>query len=270
MKGSITLILSAAALLLAAPASAPAWGNLKDVRYKIKGEDGNRWAHLLGRGKIVRGNELDGKISFTFDDGPDHRTTPIILDELDRFGVKAAFFVNGHRFHTRTAGGVENQAVLREVYRRGHFIGNHTFTHKDITTLDDEGWRLEVLQVDQLVRMITGRRTWIFRPPFGAANTETLGRLSAEGYTVVMWNLDPLDWKADNALELLERTKKVVEENPDGGVILLHDTNRKTAEALPLIFEWLQERNTRLTALGQPTLDIVGIDHFIHHKRKNR
>ena len=154
-------------VLAAVPVTAGDWGRLRDIDYKIKGSDGNRWAHLLGRGGLVRGDEKPYRLTFTFDDGPDHRTTPVLLDELDRYGVKGTFFVNGHRFHHRTAGGVENGAVLREIHKRGHFIGNHSFSHKDITTLDEKAWRLEVLQVEQLVTMVTGRRPWLFRPPFG-------------------------------------------------------------------------------------------------------
>ena len=133
------------AILVGVPVAAIAWRTLDDIRYKIKGADGNLWAPYLGRGQMVRGQEQPGTITFTFDDGPDHRTTPVLLDQLDRYGVKATFFVNGHRFHHRSAGGVENQAVLRDLHRRGHFIGNHTFSHKDVTELDEQGWRQEVV-----------------------------------------------------------------------------------------------------------------------------
>lgn len=256
-------IVALLALAILVPITSSGWGGLEDVRYKIKGVDGNRWEELLGRGGIVRGDEAKGKLTFTFDDGPDHRTTPLILDVLDRHRIKGTFFVNGHRFHPRTAGGIDNQGVLREIYRRGHHIGNHTFSHKDITTLDERSWRLEVLQVAQLVKGVTGRRPRLFRPPFGAGDTKSFTHLSRDGYTVVMWNLDPLDWKAASALDLLDRTKRVIEENPDGGILLFHDTNRTTAQALPLIIEWIGERNALLSAQGRSILEIVGIEHFI-------
>jgi len=254
-------------LLVGAPIAAIGWGTLDDIRYKIKASDGNLWAPFLGRGQMVRGHEQPGTITFTFDDGPDHRTTPVLLDQLDRFGVKATFFVNGHRFHHRSAGGVENQAVLREVHRRGHFIGNHTFSHKDVTALDEQGWRQEVVQVEQLVRAVTGRRPWLFRPPFGRTDSETSARLVAEGYSIVMWNLDPEDWRAATPVQLLERTIAVVDENPEGGVLLFHDTNRNTVEGLPLIFEWLEERNQALRAQGRATLEVVGIEHYVRKAR---
>ena len=252
-------------LLLSLPAAALAWGSIDQIRYKIKGSDGNRWGSLLGRGDIVRGTEQPGTITFTFDDGPDHRTTPVLLDVLDRHRIKGAFFINGHRISQRSAEGVENQAVLRDLWRRGHFVGNHTQTHKDVTTLDEEGWRLEVKQVEQLVSWVTGRRPWLFRPPFGRADATAVSHLARDGYTVVMWNLDPLDWKASTPADLLARTQAVIEENPEGGVLLLHDTNRNTVEALPLIIEWLEERNAARAAVGEPGLEIVGIEHYVRH-----
>ena len=244
---------------------------IKTIRYKIKKSDGNLWARFLGGGQVVRGEERPGTITFTFDDGPDHRTTPILLDQLDRFGIKATFFVTAFKFHTHTAGGLENQAVLRDIHRRGHFIGSHTFSHQDLTTLDDEGWRTEVIQVEQVIRGITGHRPWVLRPPFGRVDSQTLTRLTKGGYTTVMWNLDSEDWKAASASQLFQNATRVIEENPQGGVMLFHDTNRSTIEAFPLIVEWILERNARLHAEGMPLLEIVGLEHYIKSRgRKSR
>jgi peptidoglycan/xylan/chitin deacetylase (PgdA/CDA1 family) len=124
-----------------------------------------------------------------------------------------------------------------------------------------------VTQVEQIVRGITGRRPYLFRPPFGATSPETTARLAAEGYTVVMWNLDSQDWMAKSQDELVARTAQVIEANPDGGVLLMHDTNQVTAEALPLIIEWIDERNADLAALGKQPLQIVGIEHFVRNAR---
>lgn len=257
-------------IVVAVSATSYSWGSLNDIRYKMKGSDGNMWEPLIGGGRAVSGRERPGTLAFSFDDGPDHRTTPIILDVLDRFRTKAVFFVNAAKIHQKTAGGIENQAVLRDVYRRGHFIGNHTFSHKDITTLDESGWLTEVKQTEQVVTSIIGRRPWVFRPPFGRINETTAERLSREGYTVVMWDLDSGDWKASNATEILRNTQKIVEANPDGGVLLFHDTNRSTVEALPLIFEWIEERNDALVATGSRPLEIVGIEHYINTSGRNR
>lgn len=254
--------------MVAVPVVSIAWGTIDDLFYKLKEKDGNAWAHLLGKSQPVKGDERPGAIAFTFDDGPDHRTTPVLLDQLDRYRVKAAFFINGARFHYRTAGGPLNQIVLREIYRRGHFVGNHTYSHKEIKSLDEEGWRTEVLQVEQVMRGLTGKRPWLFRPPFGSIGEKEQARLKSEGYSVVMWNLDPLDWKAKSAVELLRRAKKLINDNPSGGIFLLHDTNRLTIQAFPLIMEWLEERNAKLRAVGDRTLEIAGIEQFLRSDLK--
>ncbi len=244
------------------------WGTVDDIRYKIKGADGNLWSKVLGGGRLIRGDELPGTVTFTFDDGPDHRTTPILLDQLDRYNIKAAFFVNGSKFHPLTAGGLENRAVLRDMYRRGHFIGSHTFSHKDISALDDAGWQMEVGHAELLIRSIIGRRPWIFRPPFGKTDAKSRERLLLDGYTTVMWNLDSGDWKAKSSSALFDNAKRLLTENPKGGVFLFHDTNRSTVEAFPLIVEWIQEHNARQRVLGHPELNIVGLEHYVSKRKR--
>ncbi len=245
------------------PLISHSFGTLNDLRYKIKGADGNLWEPLMGGYAQVSGREQKGTLAITFDDGPDHRTTPIILDILDKNNIKAVFFVNAAKIHPKTAGGTENQAVLRDIYRRGHFIGSHTFSHKDITQLDDSGWQNEIVQAEQIIASIAGRKPVLFRPPFGSINDVSVRRLAAGGYTTVMWNLDSEDWRAGTSLEVFSNTKKVIEENPDGGVLLFHDTNRSTVEALSLVFEWLEERNNSLVAQKKQPLKLVGIEHYI-------
>jgi peptidoglycan-N-acetylglucosamine deacetylase len=257
----IIFMLGLTAVLI--PAVAWCFGSLKEIKYKIKKSDGNRWEHLYGGGSIVRGSEVQGKIAFTFDDGPDHRTTPLLLNELDKYGIKATFFVNGHRFHSRTAGGEENKVVLREIFARGHIIANHTFSHEDVSVLKEDSWRGEVFFVNNMVEDITSKNLTLFRPPFGRISGEALQKLSTKGYTVVMWNLDPLDWKSRTPTELLNRTKKIIEENPHGGIFLLHDTNRNTVVVFSMIMEWLLEYNEMQRVKGGQRLEFVGIDEFI-------
>jgi peptidoglycan/xylan/chitin deacetylase (PgdA/CDA1 family) len=264
------LFISTSVLIITVSSAAGSWGTLSDIRYKIKNSDGNLWEPLVGQSPILQGRECPGTVTFTFDDGPDHRTTPILLDVLDKYSVKAAFFINATKIHQKTAGGIENQAVLRDIYRRRHFIGSHTFSHKDITTLDETGWQNEIKQAEQVTASIIGRRPFLFRPPFGRISDATSIRLSREGYTVVMWNLDSGDWRAKSAVEILKNTQRIIEENPDGGILLFHDTNRSTVEALPLILEWIDERNDALSAQGKRPLQVVGIEHYIQSFTRGR
>jgi len=246
-----------------------AWAEVDDLAYKTKPVDGALWGDLLSRGALIKGREGDRRIMFTFDDGPDHRSTPLLLDHLDRFGVKAVFFVNGHRMHPTRPDAPENVGVLREIHRRGHVIGNHTFNHRDLSAMSDEQLQTEIDQTSRFIEKVTGARTWLFRPPFGK-----LGRASAylakQGYTTVMWALDPLDWQTSDPREVLRRVVALLEEHPDAGILDLHDTNCASVEAFPLIMEWIEQRNAELAATGRPIYRVVGVEAYYRSLRRQR
>jgi len=237
------------------------WGSFEDLNYKTKPIDGALWADQHGRGLSINGRDADRQIMFTFDDGPDHRSTPLLLDHLDRYGIKAVFFVNGHRMHSRRADARENIEVLRDIHRRGHVIGNHTYNHRDLSTLTPEQVRSEVDLTSNLVEKVTGQRTWLFRPPFGKIG-KAGGHLIRQGYTTVMWTMDPLDWQTSDPREVMRRVTDRLEKRPAGGIIDLHDTNRASVEAFPLIMEWLEQRNAELAAQGLPVYRVVGVEAF--------
>jgi peptidoglycan/xylan/chitin deacetylase (PgdA/CDA1 family) len=238
-------------------------GTTKGIQYKqkndsLKGKGGER----LPPGTIVRGDEIKGSICFTFDDGPDYRTTPVLLDQLDRHGIKAAFFINGAKIHSSSVSGEENRVVLREIASRGHIIGNHTFSHKDIKNLTEEEWNKEIRQVERLVNSSIGQAEKIFRPPFGSMGHKEFIRITRDGYNVIMWNIDPMDWKANNARQIMAGFRNRIEENPQGGIVVMHDTNRSAIEAFPLIIEWIEERNSHRRATGEFPLQVVGIHNY--------
>lgn len=249
--------------------SSAGWGSFEDFRYKTKPIDGALWADLQGRGFSINGRESKRQVLFTFDDGPDHRATPLLLDHLDFYGVKTVFFVNGHRMHSRRPDGAENVEVLRDIHRRGHVIGNHTFNHRDLSKMTEAQMMREIDNTSRLVEKITGQRTWLFRPPFGKIGSA--GRyLARQGYTTVMWSLDPLDWQTSDPQEVFDRVVDRLEESPSGGIIDLHDTNRATVEAFPLIMEWIEQRNIELAAQGDPLIQVVGVEAFYRRLGRRR
>jgi peptidoglycan/xylan/chitin deacetylase (PgdA/CDA1 family) len=255
-----------AVAVVVASLGAAGWGRLGEIDYKVKPIDGSLWADQHGRGGFINGRGEGHRIMFTFDDGPDHRSTPILLDHLDRYGIKAVFFINGHRMHPSRRDAPENIETLREVFRRGHVIANHTFNHRDLTTLTEEQAQNEIDGVNRLVEKVTGRRTWLFRPPFGKIGG-TARYLAKNGYTTVMWSLDPLDWQTDDPREVVRRVVARLTEHPEGGIIDLHDTNLATVEAFPLVMEWIEQENAERTAHGTPTFRVVGLEAFFERGR---
>jgi cellulose synthase/poly-beta-1,6-N-acetylglucosamine synthase-like glycosyltransferase/peptidoglycan/xylan/chitin deacetylase (PgdA/CDA1 family)/spore germination protein YaaH len=190
------------------------------------------------------------QVAITFDDGPDPRWTPKILDILKAANVKAAFFlvgVNAERYPW----------LVRRIVDEGHEIGNHTYYHPNLALCWPEHIRLELNATQLLLETITGRATTLFRPPYAADTGPTqLSELAplkiAEdlNYLVVLENIDPQDWAKPGADIILRRIKQ---QRHDGSVILLHDAGgdrSQTVEALPRILDWLHTRGDTVVPLS--------------------
>ena len=190
------------------------------------------------------------QVAITFDDGPDPRWTPKVLDILKAANVKAAFFlvgVNAERY----------PSLVRRIVNEGHEIGNHTYYHPNLALCWPEHIRLELNATQLLLETITGRATTLFRPPYAADTGPTqLNELAplkiAEdlNYLVVLENIDPQDWAKPGADIILRRIKQ---QRHDGSVILLHDAGgdrSQTVEALPRILDWLHARGDTVVPLS--------------------
>ena len=190
------------------------------------------------------------QVAITFDDGPDPRWTPKILNILKAANVKATFFVvgvNAERY----------PALVRRIVNEGHEIGNHTYYHPNLALCWPEHIRLELNATQLLLETITGRATTLFRPPYAADTGPTeLSELAplkiAEdlNYLVVLENIDPQDWAKPGADIILRRIKQ---QRHDGSVILLHDAGgdrSQTVEALPRILDWLHTRGDTIVPLS--------------------
>jgi peptidoglycan-N-acetylglucosamine deacetylase len=190
------------------------------------------------------------QVAITFDDGPDPRWTPKILDILKAANVKAAFFlvgVNAERY----------PGLVRRIVNEGHEIGNHTYYHPNLALCWPEHIRLELNATQLLLETITGRATTLFRPPYAADTGPTqLSELAplkiAEdlNYLVVLESIDPQDWAKPGADIILQRVKQ---QRRDGSIILLHDAGgdrSQTMEALPRILDWLHMRGDTVVPLS--------------------
>src|SRR5213083_1064612 len=190
------------------------------------------------------------QVAITFDDGPDPRWTPEILDILKAANLKATFFlvgVNAERY----------PGLVRRIVNEGHEIGNHTYYHPNLALCWPEHIRLELNATQLLLETITGRATTLFRPPYAADTGPTqLSELAplkiAEdlNYLVVLESIDPQDWAKPGADIILQRVKQ---QRRDGSIILLHDAGgdrSQTVEALPRILDWLHKRGDTIVPLS--------------------
>ena len=191
-------------------------------------------------------------IVLTFDDGPDPKWTPKILDILKERGLKATFFILGCQAEAYPA-------LVQRIVREGHEIGNHTYTHPNISEISKRQINLEFNATQFLLQSITGRSTILCRPPYNADSNPSTRKEVAPlmqlqddlSYLVVLENIDTEDWAKPGADVILDRVK---EQRELGNIILMHDAggNRaQTVEALPKIIDYLQDRGDHIVSLSE-------------------
>ncbi|PKM82932.1 MAG: hypothetical protein CVU89_02005 [Firmicutes bacterium HGW-Firmicutes-14] len=187
------------------------------------------------------GPEKTGTVYLTFDDGPDNAVTPLVLNILETYGIKATFFVIGTSIE-------ENPEVFRDIVRRGHSIGNHTYSHRYKEIFSDEnGFMKSIRANEEVIFRISGLRPRIVRNPGGKnGNSDALERILAEnGYRMVYWNVDSYDSRKPfpDGRQIAESVINQAGQKHlwPGMVILMHDSrgHAATAEALPPIIDYL-------------------------------
>ncbi|WP_180849989.1 polysaccharide deacetylase family protein [Bacillus sp. UMB0893] len=138
------------------------------------------------------------QVALTFDDGPHPHYTQQILETLKKHHAKATFYVLGSRvdFYPNLA---------KQIVREGHEIGNHSWSHKDLTTLPPEMIQEEGDQSNEAIEKATGSAPKTVRPPFGASNEEVM---AAIGLPSILWTVDTMDWKTKNADDILKQVKE--------------------------------------------------------------
>ncbi len=211
--------------------------------------------HHAPGGKKIGGTAAQGRhIVFTFDDGPSYQTTPLLLDYLDTFNIKAVFYVNGRRFGGRSPISRRNRAILAETHRRGHYVGNHTWSHPNMAQINGTRQSKEILRNETLIQRVTGYRTQLYRPPFGLMTRFSKALLEGRGYTVVMWNLDSNDPFERSAQKSYTNVLKAIFQHKRG-VVLMHDTHSWSVEAVPRIIKAVYLWNCELSARGEPVFE---------------
>jgi cellulose synthase/poly-beta-1,6-N-acetylglucosamine synthase-like glycosyltransferase/spore germination protein YaaH/peptidoglycan/xylan/chitin deacetylase (PgdA/CDA1 family) len=215
--------------------------------------------YVIKKYGIVRNQVL-----LTFDDGPDPTYTPQILKILQKENVPAAFFVVGIQAEN-------NLPILKNIYKDGFEIGNHTFTHPDIASVSPERALNEIETTRLLIEAATGRSTVLFRAPFNAdaepsteAELRPIALSKEKNYYTVGESIDPEDWEPGvTADEIYKRVVSQYEAHPDKGIILLHDAggNRQaTVDALPKIINYFKSHNVQfisVSSLLHTTKDVV-------------
>ena len=203
------------------------------------------------------------KLVLTFDDGPDPFYTPKILDILSREKIPAVFFIVGINAES-------NIPIVKRIYREGHEIGNHTFTHPNIAKVSKKRAVIEMDATRLLIECITGHSTVLFRAPFNAdfepQKAEELIPVAIareKNYLDIGESIDPLDWEPGTSADsivarVIARKQIMTDQNLSGNIILLHDaggdSRQATVDALPRIIHYFKERGYQFTTIA----DLLG------------
>lgn len=232
-KISYAFLIAAAALLLLSAGSVV---HAKDESPAFRPNSAERRAMTFEKGP-----KSLGALALTFDDGPHPRLTPRLLAFLDRNGIKATFFLLGEQVE-------KFPEVARAIVEAGHEIGNHSFSHADLTDLDREALRLEIRRTQDAIEEATGRRARLFRPPYGSVNASVYRVAAEEGLQVVIWSIDPRDW--DKKKSRRSVAAKIERDSVGGSIVLLHDIHERTIDLVPEIVASIRDKGLGFITVG--------------------
>jgi peptidoglycan/xylan/chitin deacetylase (PgdA/CDA1 family) len=186
---------------------------------------------------------VDGPdIAMTFDDGPNENLTPKLLDLLAAHHVKATFFVVGEN-------AAAHPEILKRAVREGHEIGNHTWSHPNLSKMSDGGVRRELQKTDDAITAAIGFRPTLLRPPYGSITAREKRWIHDEfGYQIILWDVDPLDWKRPGPRVVADR---IVKETRNGSIILSHDIHPGTIGAMPATLTELEAKGFKFVTVSE-------------------
>ena len=170
---------------------------------------------------IYSGDTSTQNVSFMINVYQGNEQVLDLLDIFDVYKVKATFFVGG-------SWAVKNLDVVKEIYTRGHELGNHGFYHKDQDTLDFEANKQEIEMCHKVIKENLGLEMTLFAPPSGAYNINTVDAAVSLNYRTIMWTRDTIDWRDQDADLIFKRATKDLK---GGDLVLMHPTE-KTVQAM--------------------------------------
>lgn len=182
-------------------------------------------------------------VSLSFDAAWGADDTIHILDTLDKFNVKVTFFMTGGWVN-------EYPDMVKEIYSRGHDLGNHSQNHKKMSELNTTEQKQELQSVTDKVKELTGYDMFLFRPPYGDYNSTLINTAYSLNYYPIQWSVDSLDWK-DYGVDNIIKTVTTHKALDNGAIILMHNGAKYTAQALESVITNLQNQGYTLVPISE-------------------
>lgn len=181
-------------------------------------------------------------IALTFDDGPHATLTPKLLDMLAARNLKVTLFVVGQNV-------AEYPEILKRAVREGHEIASHSWSHPNLGKMSDEAVRRELQKTDDAIVAAIGKRPTLMRPPYGSITANQKRWIHDEfGYRIIIWDVDPLDWKRPGPSVV---TARILKETKAGSIILAHDIHPPTLDAMPATLDQLVRKGFKFVTVTE-------------------
>jgi len=186
---------------------------------------------------------VDGPyIAMTFDDGPSATLTPKLLDLLAAHHIKATFFVIGENV-------AEHSEIVARAAGEGHEIANHSWSHPNLGKMSGDSVRSQLQRTDDAIQNATGKRPTLMRPPYGSITAREKRWIHDEfGYQIILWDVDPYDWKRPGPAVVRNR---ILKETQPGSIVLSHDIHPGTIEAMPSTFDALEAKGFKFVTVSE-------------------
>jgi len=188
-------------------------------------------------------------IAMTFDDGPSSANTPRLLEILKQRNIKATFFLIGQN-------AASNPEIVRRILADGHEVGNHSWTHPQLSKLSDDRVTTEINKTQDAIKEASGFTPTLLRPPYGAITARQREWIESQfGLSIILWSVDPFDWKRPGASVI---TQRILSQVRPGAIILSHDIHKQTVDAMPATLDGLIAKGykfvtvTQLIAMNKP------------------
>ena len=229
---------------------------------QLNPENSAERAWLVTEGPLHPSGDGRRLVTFTFDDGPFPETAPTLLRILDDHKIRATFFFIGEYLVGSDRRAAETREWARRIVAAGHYVGNHTLTHRALTGLSHAAALAEIDDSAAAIERATGTRPWLFRPPYGAVDPWLEGELRARRLELLLWNIDVQDMKRSDPDEIFRSLQEQLGYK-QGGIVLLHDVHWPSVKAFNRLVRWLNADKWDSTHPERKGWDIVTLAEYL-------
>lgn len=244
MNKILTLLITFVISFMSVNGKSFGWGFSKNNNH-MQPYIGSYEKEIEGTNSYYVGNKNVKNVFLTFDAGYDNGNMTKILDILQEKDVIGTFFITGD-FITRFSD------LVIEINKRGHNVGNHTWSHKNITKLSGYEIKEELNKLENEYKKLTNSTLdYYFRPPEGVFNFDSLLEIKKLNYKTIFWSIAYKDWDTNNQGNVNKAVSSVIDNLHNGAIILLHTVSETNVKALPIIIDEIRNNGYDIKSLDE-------------------